>query len=48
MNPNVEAHATQRDILPAEGVEKLVGPIQRDISFADAVAELERRDAAKQ
>ena len=35
----VEAHATQRDILRAEGLEKLVGPIQRDISLADALAE---------
>jgi high affinity sulfate transporter 1 len=36
----VEAHATERDILRAEGLEKLVGPIDRHISLADAIAEL--------
>lgn len=33
----VEAHAKQRDILRAEGLEELVGPIQRQISIADAL-----------
>jgi len=35
----VEAHGTQRDILRAEGLEQLCGPIKRRISLADAVAE---------
>jgi high affinity sulfate transporter 1 len=34
----VEAHGTQRDILRAEGLEKLVGPIDRHISLAEALA----------
>jgi len=38
----VEAHATERDILRAEGLEKLVGPIDRHVSLADAVAEFEK------
>ena len=38
----VEAHATERDILRAEGLEKLVGPIDRHISLADAIAELKK------
>jgi SulP family sulfate permease len=42
----VEAHATERDILRAEGLEKLVGPIDRHISLADAVAEFEKPKAA--
>jgi SulP family sulfate permease len=37
----VEAHGTQRDILRAEGLEKLVGPLQRTVLLADAVAEFE-------
>jgi high affinity sulfate transporter 1 len=36
----VEAHASQREILRAEGLEKLVGPIDRRSSLADACAEL--------
>jgi high affinity sulfate transporter 1 len=35
----VEAHARQRDLLRAEGLDKLVGPIHRRASLADAVAE---------
>jgi len=38
----VEAHGTQRDILRAEGLEKLVGPLQRTFTLADAVAEFEK------
>jgi len=38
----VEAHATERDILRAEGLEKKVGPLQRDVLLADAVVEFER------
>jgi MFS superfamily sulfate permease-like transporter len=38
----VEAHGTQRDILRAEGLEKLVGPLQRTVLLADAVAEFEK------
>lgn len=34
----VEAHAIERDILRAEGLEHLVGPIERH-SVADALAE---------
>jgi SulP family sulfate permease len=36
----VEAHASQREILRAEGLEKLVGPIDRRSSLADVCAEL--------
>ena len=43
----VEAHATERDILRAEGLEKLVGPIDRHISLADAVADLAKNHPAK-
>lgn len=35
----VEAHATERDILRAEGLEHLVGPIERRTSLNDALAE---------
>jgi len=35
----VEAHAKQRDILRAEGLDKLVGPIHHRVSLADAVTE---------
>lgn len=42
----VEAHATERDILRAEGLEKLVGPIDRHISLADAIAEFEKPKAS--
>ncbi len=35
----VEAHATERDILRAEGLEHLVGPIDRQTSIPDALAE---------
>jgi SulP family sulfate permease len=38
----VEAHATERDILRAEGLEHLVGPIDRQTSVADALAEFNR------
>ncbi len=31
----VEAHGTQRDLLRAEGLEQLAGPIHRDIALAD-------------
>lgn len=43
----VEAHATQRDILRAEGLDKLVGPIHRGISLADALADLEKENPQK-
>ncbi len=36
----VEAHATERDILRAEGLEKLVGHIDRQKSLADILAEV--------
>ncbi len=36
----VEAHATERDILRAEGLEKLVGHIDRQKSLADVLAEI--------
>jgi high affinity sulfate transporter 1 len=39
----VEAHASQRDILRAEGLEKLIGPIQREFSLADALAEFNHK-----
>jgi SulP family sulfate permease len=35
----VEAHATQRDILRAAGLDKLVGPIHHRVSLADTVSE---------
>jgi SulP family sulfate permease len=35
----VEAHAKQRDILRAEGLDKLVGPIHHRASLSDAVAD---------
>jgi hypothetical protein len=35
----VEAHAKQRDILRAEGLDKLVGPIQHGSALVDAVDE---------
>ncbi len=38
----VEAHATERDILRAEGLEHLVGPIDRQTSLTDALAEFNR------
>jgi high affinity sulfate transporter 1 len=38
----VEAHATERDILRAEGLEKMAGPLHRDVLLADAVAEFEK------
>jgi MFS superfamily sulfate permease-like transporter len=40
----VEAHGTQRDILRAEGLEELAGPIQRNVSLADVVAGIQRPD----
>jgi len=43
----VEAHATERDILRAEGLEKLVGPIDRHISLVDAIADFNRNPVAK-
>lgn len=43
----VEAHATERDILRAEGLEKLVGPIERDISLADALDHFNKNNPAK-
>jgi high affinity sulfate transporter 1 len=39
----VEAHGTQRDILRAEGLEKLVGPIDRHISLAEALASFDQK-----
>jgi len=38
----VEAHARQRDILRAEGLDKLVGPIHRRDSLVEAVEEFTR------
>jgi len=38
----VEAHATERDILRAEGLDHLVGPIQRQTSLTDALDEFNR------
>ena len=35
----VEAHAKQRDILRAEGLDKLVGPIHRRASLSDTVTD---------
>ena len=43
----VEAHATERDILRAEGLDKLVGPIHRETSLADALADLKRENPQK-
>jgi SulP family sulfate permease len=43
----VEAHATQRDILRAEGLDKLVGPIHRETSLADALADLNKENPQK-
>jgi len=42
----VEAHGTQRDLLRAEGLEKLVGPLQRDVLLADAIAEFQKGKSA--
>jgi sulfate permease, SulP family len=38
----VEAHASQRDILRAEGLEQICGPIERYISANDVLAEFSR------
>jgi sulfate permease, SulP family len=43
----VEAHATQRDILRAEGLDKLVGPIHRETSLIDAMADLKKENPLK-
>jgi high affinity sulfate transporter 1 len=43
----VEAHATERDILRAEGLDKLVGPIHRETSLADALADLKNENPLK-
>jgi hypothetical protein len=43
----VEVHATQRDILRAEGLEKLVGPIHRAFSLVDALAEINANPPTK-
>jgi high affinity sulfate transporter 1 len=43
----VEAHATQRDILRAEGLDKLVGPIHRETSLTDALADLKKENPLK-
>lgn len=43
----VEAHAEQRDILRAEGLDKLVGPIHRRSTLAEAVAEFLGGNRAK-
>ena len=43
----VEAHATERDILRAEGLDKLVGPIHRETSLADALADLKKENPQK-
>ena len=42
----VEAHATERDILRAEGLDHLVGPIERKTSLNDALAEFNRSQSA--
>jgi len=38
----VEAHGSQRDILRAEGLDKLAGPIQRDIFLTDVLADFNK------
>ena len=43
----VEAHASERDILRAEGLEHLVGPIQREISLVDALAAIGKANPPK-
>jgi MFS superfamily sulfate permease-like transporter len=43
----VGAHASERDILRAERLDELAGPIHRDISVADACGELLSRDFNK-
>jgi MFS superfamily sulfate permease-like transporter len=43
----VEAHATQRDILRAEGLEKLVGPINRHISLAEVLASFDQKQSTQ-
>lgn len=43
----VEAHATERDILRAEGLEHLVGPIQRQVSLADALDQFHKNNPLK-
>ena len=43
----VEAHAEERDILRAEGLEKLVGPIDRRMSLADLLDDLDPTDSEK-
>ena len=43
----VEAHATLRDILRAEGLDKLVGPLHRETSLVDALADLKRENPLK-
>jgi SulP family sulfate permease len=43
----VEAHATQRDILRAEGLDKLVGPIQHGTTLTEAVDDFLRDNPPK-
>ncbi len=43
----VEAHATERDILRAEGLEKMCGPIQRQLSLAEALKTILGRNELK-
>lgn len=43
----VEAHATERDILRAEGLEHLVGPIQRQVSLADTLDQFIKNNPLK-
>ena len=43
----VEAHGSQRDILRAEGLDKLAGPIQRDIFLTDALADFNHIQTSK-
>jgi SulP family sulfate permease len=43
----VEAHATERDILRAEGLEHLVGPIQRQVSLADTLDQFIKNNSMK-
>jgi len=43
----VEAHGSQRDILRAEGLDKLAGPIQRDIFLTDVLADFNKSSSLK-
>jgi MFS superfamily sulfate permease-like transporter len=42
----IGAHASERDVLRAEGLETTCGPIHRDISIGDALADFNRKAPA--